>query len=209
MAKILSNPRGGPKIPFEPIEDLLMALSDLVMEIPEVAECDMNPILASSLGVITLDARIVLAQPNMRVVPACRPYPMEYVKVVYLPSGEKVVFRPIRTEDCAMMTELHERLSALPAYKEIFHHELFADRLVSEEMIRLCWSSFDRRSVFVVEREEGQRRLAGVGVLQRRVGGTASLWHVIDEGCAFNGLREAFIGHLRYVAEQEGVVVKT
>ena len=73
ISNVLASPRGGVPVPLEPIEDLLIALSELVLELPEVAECDMNPVLASPSGVVCLDARIVVSLPTLHVVPACQP----------------------------------------------------------------------------------------------------------------------------------------
>ena len=207
VSKVLSNPRGEAKVPLEPIEDLLMALSELVLEVPEVAECDMNPVLASSTGVLTLDARIVLSIPSIQVTPSCRPYPMEYVKNVELTGGGKAVIRPVRAEDCGMMMEFHERLSTSPEYKKTFDNALFAGRLVPEELVRLCWSHFDRRSVLVVETEAGQRCLAGICVLDRPPGQSGTLWTAIDERFSPKGARDLLLTHIRAVAEAENVVL--
>ena len=205
VSKILTNPRGAAKVPLEPIEDLLIALSELVLELPEVAECDLNPILASSSGVLALDARIILSIPNVQVSSACRPYPIEYVKRVDLIGGGSAILRPVRTEDCVMIEELHERLSASVSYRAIFDNPMFVGRLVPEELIRLCWGGFDRRAMFVAECEDGQKCLAGVCVLQRHHNGKGDVWTAIDERYSSKGVLEALLVHVASVAEQEGV----
>ncbi len=205
ISKALLHPRGGDKVPVEPIEDLLIALSELVLELPEVSECDMNPIVASPTGVICLDARIVLAHPDLQVAPACRPYPSEYTAVAALESGGEVTIRPIRAEDGAMMAGFHENLSTLSSYTRTFDHPMFQHRMVAEELLRLCWSSFDRRKVVVAEVEAPQRMLVGVVVLQRLPEGVTDLWMAVDPRFGAKGLHNVLLAQALNIAEKEGV----
>lgn len=205
ISKALERTRGEGKISLDSIEDLLIALSELVLELPEVAECDMNPIIASESGVFCLDARIVLAKPTFRVTPACRPYPIEYMKEVALADGGKVIIRPIRTEDSTMMPRFHERLSVAPKYKKTFDHPLFSKTLVAEKLVRLCWSLFDQQCVLVAESEEGNRDIAGIAVLQKQPGGGSDLWMAIDDRFIPKRLLPVFVEHILSVAFQEGL----
>ena len=209
ISRALSTSRGGGKVPLEPIEDLLIALSELVLEVPEVVECDMNPIVASPSGVICLDARIVLAHPNFRVTPVCRPYPIEYIKEMPLDRGV-VTIRPIRAEDGSMIADLHERLSVLPTYKKIFDHPIFLGKMVAEELLRLCWSYFERRKVFVAEYQDVQRDLAAMAVLAQQSVGGADMWLAVDQRFAVRGIVGLLLSEVLDVATREGIgIVRT
>jgi acetyltransferase len=205
ISRALANSRGGGKVPLEPIEDLLISLSELVLEVPEVAECDLNPILASPTGVLCLDARVVLGHPDFRVTPACRPYPTEYMKDVSLIGGGRATIRPIRAEDCSMVATLHEHLSVLSTYKKIFNDLLFHEKIVSEELIRLCWSNFDRRKVVVAEYQDIQREIVGVAVLQHQSLGGADLWFAVDPRFDQKGVPSALVAQVLDIAAKEGV----
>jgi acetyl-CoA synthetase (ADP-forming) len=58
--KILDGFRGNPPVDKKSIIDVLLKTSAMVCECPEIRELDLNPIMASSDGIIILDARIIL-----------------------------------------------------------------------------------------------------------------------------------------------------
>ena len=202
---VLASPRGGSPVPLEPIEDLLIALSDLVLELPEVAECDMNPVLASSSGVFCLDARIVVSLPTFRVTPACAPYRIEYMRDIQLGDGRKITVRPARTEDCSLMAEFHDQLSTQAEYKVLFASELFSKKMPLEELMFLCGSSCGRTVVLVAECEERQRSFAGVCVLFRRPSREAARWVAVDQRYPREEIEKVLISQSEVVAEREGL----
>ncbi|MPZ99994.1 MAG: acetyl-CoA synthetase [Dehalococcoidia bacterium] len=61
--KILEGVRGQPAADFDALERLILQVSDFVAQHPEVAELDLNPVLAYPDGVMAVDARVVLAEP--------------------------------------------------------------------------------------------------------------------------------------------------
>ena len=58
--KALQGVRGKKKVDMEKLEKILVRFSDLISSYPEIKECDINPLLASSDKIIALDARIIL-----------------------------------------------------------------------------------------------------------------------------------------------------
>lgn len=60
ISRLLSGYRDVPATKRDAIVDVLLSLSDLALSLPEVAELDVNPLLADAEGVIALDARILL-----------------------------------------------------------------------------------------------------------------------------------------------------
>jgi acetate---CoA ligase (ADP-forming) len=60
--RLLEGYRGHPSADIEAIEDLLLRISRLVEEVPEIAELDLNPVMALSPGhgCLIIDARIYL-----------------------------------------------------------------------------------------------------------------------------------------------------
>lgn len=92
----------------EAVARLLVRLSQLAIEIPEIAELDINPLLADEAGVIALDARIVI-RPGAGGRFAIRPYPRELEKTITLPSGAEQRLRPVRPEDEPLLIALFDR----------------------------------------------------------------------------------------------------
>ncbi|GAB2508991.1 acetate--CoA ligase family protein [Nocardiopsis aegyptia] len=59
-AEVLDGVRGAPAVDREALADILVRLSDLVADFPEIAEADLNPVFASEDGAIAADLRFVL-----------------------------------------------------------------------------------------------------------------------------------------------------
>jgi acyl-CoA synthetase (NDP forming) len=55
---ILEGARGGHAVDLGSVERALLRLSQLVEEHPEIAECDVNPLVARADGVLAVDARV-------------------------------------------------------------------------------------------------------------------------------------------------------
>ena len=58
--QIFGGIRGMPKADPEQLVDILMKISNLVIEHPEITEMDINPLMVTERGVIAVDARIML-----------------------------------------------------------------------------------------------------------------------------------------------------
>lgn len=95
------------------IRDVLLRLSEMACEIPEISELDINPLYADAGGVMALDARMLLqaadGAPGERLsFPA---YPRSLVSVEELPDGAHLEVRPIRPEDAALEQKFVASLS--------------------------------------------------------------------------------------------------
>jgi acyl-CoA synthetase (NDP forming)/GNAT superfamily N-acetyltransferase len=60
-APLLTGYRGSPPVDTAAVEDLLLRLGRLAEDLPEVAELDLNPVLAGPDGVVVVDAKLRLA----------------------------------------------------------------------------------------------------------------------------------------------------
>ncbi len=59
-AAILEGVRGAPPVDFAALGDALQRVSQLAVDFPEIAEVDINPLLAFPTGVMAVDARMLL-----------------------------------------------------------------------------------------------------------------------------------------------------
>jgi len=64
--QLLEGWRGGKRADIEALEELLLRISALVEDLPQVMELDLNPVKvkAAGKGCLALDARILLAEPK-------------------------------------------------------------------------------------------------------------------------------------------------
>jgi acetyltransferase len=106
VSRVLKAYRNVPAADESAIELLLVKLSQLVADFPEIREVDLNPVLADETGVIAVDARIAVAPVEKRHAGASgnprfaiRPYPKEWERHITLRDGMAVFVRPVRPED--------------------------------------------------------------------------------------------------------------
>ena len=166
---LLDGYRGRPAVNIDHLIEVLMRLSYLVADYPEIAELDVNPLLVSPEGAIALDARIVLDHESVLhpVRPyshlAIRPYPTELIKRAKLKDGTPVVLRPIGPEDEPMW---HELLASCSADSLRLRFRYMFKSTTHQMAARFCFIDYDREIAIVAEAEEkAERRLLGVGRL--------------------------------------------
>lgn len=162
--RLLQGYRGTPPAHLDALDITLVEVSQMVCDLPELAELDINPLLADGDGVIAVDARIRVApakgDPAARL--AIRPYPKELEETLRLPDGPDLVLRPIRPEDEPAFHDLFGRLTMEEIrlrflhYMKVLPHSLAA---------RLTQIDYDRQMALVLTDPPGagaERHLYGV-----------------------------------------------
>ncbi|WP_338827121.1 bifunctional acetate--CoA ligase family protein/GNAT family N-acetyltransferase [Bradyrhizobium sp. 27S5] len=116
VSRLLAAYRDVPAVPGDAVPLTLVKLAQMAADIPEVAELDINPLLADETGVIALDARVAVRRPvrlfagQTRL--AVRPYPSQWEGELALRGGSRVVIRPLRPEDELMVESFFRRVTA-------------------------------------------------------------------------------------------------
>ena len=166
---LLSGYRGRPGADVDRLLEVLMRFSYLVADYPEIAEVEINPLLAGPERTVALDARIVLDHDALvHPVPrfghlAIRPYPEELTTQVELSDGTQVTLRPIKPED---EPEWHEMLAASSEESIRMRFRGLVRHASHQFATRFCFIDYDREMAIVAEvRDESGSRLVGVGRL--------------------------------------------
>ena len=166
--KLLHGYRGRPPADLQKMEEIIVAFSNLIVDFPEIAEMDVNPIAISDGKAYALDARIIISDdmaesasqyPHLVITP----YPARYIMPWTLSDGTEVLLRPIRPEDEPLE---HEMLSTLS--DESLRTRFFQTiRNITHEMhVRFCNIDYDREMAIVAEvRERDRRRIIGIARL--------------------------------------------
>jgi len=153
--------RNKPPIDVRALEEVMVRFSNIVVDFPEIAEMDINPLVVSEGKLVVVDARIIL-DPN---VPAhaeayshlvIMPYPSKYVIPWRLKDGTEVTLRPIRPEDEPMELELIRGLSSETSRFRFF--QIIKD-LPHDALVRFCNIDYDREMAFIAETRDGDRRI--------------------------------------------------
>jgi acetyltransferase len=119
VAETLGDWRGAPAIDMEALEQVLLRISEMVCELPELREMDINPIIVDESGCVAVDARIVVAHAPSPIGGhgtdyqhlAILPYPARYQREWPLRDGGSCTVRPVHPDDAQMLQALVQQLS--------------------------------------------------------------------------------------------------
>ena len=160
--------RNKPPVSMKPLEEVIVRLSGMVADFPEIAEMDINPLFVAGEKALAADVRILLdpTTPADRVpYPhlVIMPYPTKYVVPYKLEDGTDVLLRPIRPEDEALEAEFINGLSEESSRLRFFST---VKNLPHGDLVRFCNIDYDREMAIVAEVKQGGRsREVGVGRL--------------------------------------------
>lgn len=110
---LLKGFRDRSPVAIEEIALTLLKVSQLIIDIPEIVELDVNPLLADEFGVLALDARLRIRksdQPAANRLAIC-PCPSELEEEIALPDGRRFLLRPVRPEDEPAFQQLFAKMS--------------------------------------------------------------------------------------------------
>jgi acetyltransferase len=110
--RLLRGYRGAAAVNLDAIALTLIRVSQLVIDITEVAELDINPLIADENGVLALDARVRIGEPPEVDRLAIRPYPSELEERIALGDGRTLLLRPILPEDEPSLQAAFAKLTA-------------------------------------------------------------------------------------------------
>jgi len=146
IAKLLRGFRHRPPVDRDAVKLVLIRLAQIAIDLPEVAELDINPLLADEKGVIALDARIALRPASAARPLAIRPYPKALEETIALDDGRRVLLRPIRPEDEPAHRRFFARLA--PEDIRLRFFGLVRD-LAPSEFARFTQIDYDREMAFI------------------------------------------------------------
>ncbi len=163
-AAVLGEWRGMPKIQIEALEYLLLRVSEMICEIPQLRELDINPVIIDEFGAAVVDARAVVRKvtsdtPYAHL--AILPYPNELAREFVTRGGVRCTLRAIRPEDADALQRFVRELSQESRY---FRFLSTMAELSPTMLARFTQVDYDREMaiVAVAADENGRERIIGV-----------------------------------------------
>ena len=130
------------------VVEILVRLSDLVVEQPAIRRLAIDPLLVNRERMVVLDAHVELVRPGAdggaRL--AVRPYPRELEQTATLRDGREIHLRPIRPEDAPTLQQLFHSLTPEDRRKRMFSS---MSELPDDLAARLTQIDYDREMVLV------------------------------------------------------------
>ncbi len=144
------------------LSQLLVQVSNLIVDCPEIQRLDIHPLLASAGEFTALDVTLDIApftgDNESRL--AVRPYPHQLEEWVELKNGERCLFRPILPED-----EPHLQQFISQVTKEDLYYRYFSEinEFTHEDLANMTQIDYDREMAFVAVRcKDNHEEILGV-----------------------------------------------
>ena len=162
--KLLQGYRDRPAADLPSLYLTLVKLSQLIIDFPEIAELDINPLLLDEHGAVALDARIRLAPPaapgSSRL--AIRPYPKELEETIDLEGapGGAFLLRPILPSDAEPYQHFLQTLAPGDSRSRFF---CTTQQLPPSELARVTQIDYEREMTLVMIRRDasGKEEILG------------------------------------------------
>lgn len=164
VSKLLGAYRDRSAADVDGICDVLVRISHLIVDIPEVAELDINPLLADADGVLALDARISVKRAEKSGVDrlAIRPYPEELEEWMDWQGG-RILLRPIRPEDAPQHIEFFNALDPEDVRMRMF---VRMRELSHPQLARMTQIDYNREMAFIATRKRSDGKNETLGVVR-------------------------------------------
>ena len=147
VARLFEEGCGTPCVDQEALHAVLVAVSQLLADVSEIAELEINPLILSSEGVIARNARIRLSATALAGAGnfAIRPYPAHLDKTIEW-QGRRLTLRPIRPEDEAQHLACIKSLDPADIRLRVFYSRRSIER---SELARLTQIDYEREMAIV------------------------------------------------------------
>lgn len=222
VSKLLDAYSNVPAINREALTTMMLRFSTLACVCPEIASCDLNPVIAYEHGTVAVDARVVLkdraAVTRLRKLGryghmAVYPYPRELEEQVTLKDGLTLLIRPIQPEDATREREFIARLSPETLY---FRFMMPVRELPPAMIERFTQIDYGRELALVGITDDGTlQKLVGVArITPTTIPERCEFAIVVEETMHGTGLARALMHRLfdaaraRGYTEMEGTVLR-
>jgi acetyltransferase len=162
VARLLAGYRDRAPVNRAALEDVLIAVSQMLADLPLIAELDINPLWADAGGVLALDARVRLSTQPVAGAErfAIRPYPAELEQRLTW-NGREILLRPIRPEDEARHREFLGKLDPEDVRLRVFQAR---NEISRRELARLTQIDYEREMAFIAlgTASDGREQTLGV-----------------------------------------------
>jgi len=161
-SSLLQDRHSGPGADIKRLEEILVCLSHLLADFPEIAELDMNPVILDSNHPCALDARVVVkaadaTAPHHLVI---SPYPGRYEYPGVTAEDLRLFIRPIKPEDAPMLLDLFDAMSSTSRYYRFFTP---MKSLPHDMLVRFTQIDYDREMALVaLDENQNAKRILGV-----------------------------------------------
>ena len=202
---LLKGYRNRPAADMERLEEMIIRLSQLLIDFPEIAELDMNPVLIRDGNPVAVDARILVSPlevpSSLHLV--IGPYPEEEESHMVSVDGRRIFIRPVKPEDAALFKALFKTLSPTTIYYRFFGS---IKELKPEMLARFTQIDYDREVALVAIDEESETdSMLGVArIIGDPDGKTGEFAVLVGDAWQGKGIGSSLLEKCLSIAEKQG-----
>jgi acetyltransferase len=210
LSRLLGAFRRMPAVDMPALESVLLRVSEMVCELPQLEEFEINPLIVDEGGAVAVDARAVVRDPQplrgRYTHMAIHPYPTDLVAQWTLADGTAVEARPIRPEDAEMEQRFVKNLSDRSRYYRFMNS---VRELTPSMLTRFTQIDYDREMAFVAVRGDQGREeeIAVARYITNPDGRTCEFAVVVADAWQQRGLGRRLMETLITVARSRGLDV--
>jgi acetyltransferase len=202
---LLKGYRKRPAADMQLLEEMIIRLSQLLIDLPNIAELDMNPVLIKDGKPVAVDARILvspLALPSSLHL-VIGPYPEEDESHMVSVDGRRIFIRPVKPEDAPLFTALFKTLSPTTIYYRFFGA---LKELNPEMLARFTQIDYDREIALVAIDEESETdSMLGVArIIGDADGRTGEFAVLVGDAWQGKGIGSNLLEKCLSIAEKQG-----
>jgi acetyltransferase len=204
--KMLKGYRNRPGANLEKLEEIIIRVSQLMTDFPEISELDMNPVIVKSGEPVAIDARILLketsVQSPMHLV--ISPYPEQYEFHETTSGGLDIFIRPIKPEDASLFEELFQSLSPTSIYYRFFS----SLKHMSKKMLaRFTQIDYDREIALVaIDETTSEEKMLGITqVFVHPDGDRGEFAILVGDPWQGKGVGAKLLEHVLQIAKQRNI----
>jgi acetyltransferase len=206
VSRVLRGYRNLPPADLDKLAEILVRISQLVTDFPEIVELDINPLLVINQQFVAVDARIIVMPTE---VPAPRhliiaPYPNQYESDWLLRDGTPVLLRPMRPEDEPLVSDFLGKCSEETVY---FRYFQLIRQWTHEMLIRFTQNDYDRElGLMALGQPPGPEVMMGVSrMVMAADRSEAEFAVIVADPWQGKGLGPKLVEQLIDIAREQGV----
>ncbi|WP_300462064.1 GNAT family N-acetyltransferase [Desulfobacula sp.] len=206
ISKVFAGYRKIERLDMAELEEILIRLSRLVTDFPEIAAIDINPVHVKAGQMMAAGGRVIVEKTRLKS-PAhliISPYPYWQETVVRIRGDESLFVRPVRPSDAQQMIDLFDELSPETVYLRFFSPIKEMSRSM---LIKLSQIDYDREiALMAFSGTSADRKLVGVSrIIFLPDGKHGEFAIVLADAYHGKGLGKKLLHHALVCARQYGL----
>jgi acetyltransferase len=204
--RVLQGYRNAPPADLDMLAEILVRISQLVTDFPEIVELDINPLLVVNGRFVAVDARLIV---NPTDVPPPRhliiaPYPNQYESHWMLRDGTPVLLRPMKPEDEPLVSDFLGKCSEETIF---FRYFKLIKKWTHEMLIRFTQNDYDRElGLMAIGQPPGPEIMMGVSrMVMTADRSMAEFAVIVADPWQGKGMGPKLVERITEIAREQGV----